>query len=137
MSNDFRLILKHVKYVLDVRLNLLSVGKLCDENYNNTFSSESWKLTKGSMVVGRGTKHSTLYITKAKIIKYVVNAAKFVDGIDLWHKRLCHMSEKGMSALLERIYCLILERHICRKVLIALVESKIKCLSITTYLQGS
>ena len=60
MSNGSRLILKHVP---DVRLNLLSVGKLCDENYNNSFAGDSWKLTKGSMVVGRGTKHSTLYIT--------------------------------------------------------------------------
>jgi len=60
--SDSRLILKHVKYVLDVRLNLLSIGKFCDENYNRLFSDDSWNLTKGSMVVGRGTKHSTLYI---------------------------------------------------------------------------
>jgi len=69
MSNGSRLILKHVKHVFDVRLNLLSVGKLCDENYNSSFSSDSWKLTKGSMVVGRCTKHSALYITQAKIYK--------------------------------------------------------------------
>jgi len=63
MSNDSRLILKHVKYVLDVRLNLLSIGMFCDENYTRLFSGDNWNLTKGSMVVGRGTKHSTLYIT--------------------------------------------------------------------------
>jgi len=63
MSNGSRLILKHMKHVLDVRLNLLFVGKLCDENYNKSFSFDSWKLTKGSIIVGRGTKHSTLYIT--------------------------------------------------------------------------
>jgi len=51
------------------------------------------------MVVGRGTKHSTLYITQAKIIKYFVHAAEFVNGIDLSHKRLCHMSEKEMPSL--------------------------------------
>jgi len=38
MSNGSRLILKHVP---DVRLNLLSMGKLCDENYNNLFSCNS------------------------------------------------------------------------------------------------
>jgi len=96
MSNGSRLVLKHVP---DVPLNLLSVGKLCDENYNSSFASDSWKLTKGSMVVGRGTKHSTLYITQVKIVKDVVHAAEFVDGTDLWHKRLCHMSEKGKSIL--------------------------------------
>jgi len=97
MSNGSRLILKHVKHVPDVLLNLLSVSKLSDENYNNSFSGDSWKLTKGSMVVGRGTKHSTLYITHTKIVKDVVHVAEYVDGIDLWHKRLCHMSEKGTS----------------------------------------
>jgi len=39
------------------------VDKLCDENYNISFLSDNWKLTKGFMVVRRGTKHSTLYIT--------------------------------------------------------------------------
>ena len=63
MSNDSKLILKHVKHVLGIRLNLFSVDKLCYENYNNSFLGDSWKLIKGSMVVGRGTKHSTLYIT--------------------------------------------------------------------------
>ena len=92
MSNGSKLILKLVKYVPDIRLNLLSVGKLCDENYDNLFSGDSWKLTKGSMVVGRGSKHSTLSITQAKIVRDVVYAAEFVDGTDLWHKRLCHKS---------------------------------------------
>jgi len=63
ISNGSRLILKHVKHVPDVWLNLFFVGMLCDENYKSSFSSDSWKLTKGSMVMGRGTKHSTLYIT--------------------------------------------------------------------------
>jgi len=46
MSNGSRLILKHVKNVSDIRLNLLSVGKSCDENYNNFFLDRSWKLTR-------------------------------------------------------------------------------------------
>ena len=35
------------------------------------------------MVVARGTKYSTLYLTQAKVIKDVVNAADFVDGTNL------------------------------------------------------
>jgi len=102
MSNGSRLILKHVKHVPDVRLNLLSVGKLCDENYNNSFSGDSWKLTKGSMVVGRGTTQSTLYITQAKIVKDIVHAVEFADGTNLCHKRSYHMSEKGTSVLVRK-----------------------------------
>jgi len=51
------------------------------------------------MVVGRGTKHTKLYITQAKIVKDVVQAFEFVDGTDFWHTRLCHISEKGMITL--------------------------------------
>ena len=54
------------------------------------------------MVIVRGTKYSSLYITQAKVIKDIVNATEFVDGTDLWHKRLCHMSEKGMTALAKK-----------------------------------
>jgi len=54
------------------------------------------------MVVGRDTKHSTFYITQAKIVKYVIHAAVFVGRTDLWHKRLCHMSEKGTSILVRK-----------------------------------
>jgi len=102
MSNGSRLILKHVNHAPDVWLNLLSVGKLCDENYNSSFLGDSWKLTKGSMIVGKGTKHSTLYITQAKIVKDVDHATDFIDGTDLWHKKLCHMSEKGKSVLVRK-----------------------------------
>lgn len=53
-SNGTKLTLKRVKHVPDIRLNLLSVGKLCDEDLDSSFSRDSWKLTKGSMVVVRG-----------------------------------------------------------------------------------
>ena len=98
MSNGAKLTLKDVKHVPDIRFNLLSVAKLCDEGYENLFSRDSWKLTKGSMIIARGTKCSNLYLTHAKIIKdvHVIESAKKVE---LWHKRLCHMSEKEMVKL--------------------------------------
>jgi len=80
------------------------------------------------MVVGRGTKHSTLYKTHAKIVKDVVHAVEFVDETDLWHNRLCHMSEKGMFALAKK-NVLVLKKNICINVLIILLVSKIECLS--------
>src|SRR6266487_6490033 len=91
MANGSKLTLKDVKHVPDIRLNLLSVAKLCDEGYNNLFSRDTWKLTKGSMVVARGRKCSTLYVADAKIIKNV-HAIKSTEKVELWHKRLCHMS---------------------------------------------
>ena len=87
-----------MKHVPDIRLNLLSVAKLCDEGYDSLFSKDSWKLSKGSMIVARGTKCSNLYLTHAKIIKDV-HVVESAEKVELWHKRLCHMGEKDMVKL--------------------------------------
>ncbi|VVB00999.1 unnamed protein product [Arabis nemorensis] len=49
-----RLLLKGVKRVLDIRLNLISTGKLDDEGFYSLFRGGKWKLTRGSMVMARG-----------------------------------------------------------------------------------
>ena len=36
-SNGIMLILKNVKHILDIRMNLISTGKLDDEEFYNTF----------------------------------------------------------------------------------------------------
>jgi len=50
------------------------------------------------MIVARGTKCSDLYLTHAKIIKDV-HVVESAEKVELWHKRLCHMSEKDMVKL--------------------------------------
>ena len=56
-----------------------------------TFLKGKWKLTKGSLVMARGKKHSSLYLTKAKRYGREVNAADDMS-IQLWHMRLGHVS---------------------------------------------
>lgn len=60
------LVLKDVRHIPDLRLNLISAGKLDDEGYESLFGRGVWKLTKGSLVVARGTLFCTLYKTEAK-----------------------------------------------------------------------
>ena len=55
-DTGMELILHDVKHVPDMRLNLISVGRLDDENYHNYFGKNEWKLTRGSMVVARGKR---------------------------------------------------------------------------------
>ena len=61
-NNGTTLVLKNVKHIPDIRMNLISTGKLDDEGFCNTFSGGQWKLIKGVMVMARGTKHSSLYL---------------------------------------------------------------------------
>ena len=91
-----RLVLKNVKHVPDIRLNLISVGKFDDEDFCNTLHNGQWKLTKGFLVVARGKKDSTLYFMHKNLFKDMMNAMKKDNTVELWHKRLNHMSKEWM-----------------------------------------
>ena len=63
-----------------------------------TFSGGSWKVIKGAMVVTRGNKTGTLYMTSNfRDTLAVIDAGA---NSSLWHCRLEHMSKKGMKELL-------------------------------------
>ena len=48
--------------------------------------------------MARARKVNTLYMMNARLCPEEVNVASDTVG-ELWHKRLCHMSEKGMKRL--------------------------------------
>ncbi|CAL1392755.1 unnamed protein product [Linum trigynum] len=100
--NGTKLLLKGVRHVPEMRLNLISVDKLDEEGYCSTFHNGQWKLTRGSLVLAKGKKLSKLYVTEAKISPEIVNSAENGDTIELWHKRLGHMSEKSMAKLAQK-----------------------------------
>jgi len=77
-----------------VRFNLISVHMLDDYGYDNHFGSGKWKLNKGNLVVARGEKLSKLYWTNALVAKDSVNV--FHLEASLWHRRVSHISEKGL-----------------------------------------
>ncbi|KAL6531552.1 hypothetical protein OROMI_027915 [Orobanche minor] len=93
------LILRNVKHVPDMRLNVISVGLLDDDGYFSGLGNGLWKLTRGSLIVGRGKKEEKLYVTHSKVTINSVNTIDNNDATELWHKRLGHMSEKGMALL--------------------------------------
>ena len=92
--------LQGVRHVPGLRRNLISVGQLDGEGYCTTFSSHEWKITKGALVVARGKKTGTLYVTSN--LENIVAVADADGKSNLWHQRLGHMSEKGMKILLSK-----------------------------------
>ncbi|RDY06570.1 hypothetical protein CR513_09415, partial [Mucuna pruriens] len=88
---------KGVKHAPDVCFNLISVYMLDDGGYDNHFVHGKWKLTKGNLVVARGEKISKLYWIKALVAKESMNAMDMEAS--LWHRRLSHISEKGLNCL--------------------------------------
>ena len=98
-SVGYKLLLKDVRHVPDIRLNLISTRKLDDDGYTNQFGEGKWKLTKGFLVLAKEKKMSTLYVIEAKIKKKDVNVTVKDPDIETWNKRLGHIGEKGLETL--------------------------------------
>ena len=60
----------------------------------------SMKFSKGSLIVAWARNVNTLYLMNARLCPEEVNVAADTAG-ELWHKRLCHMSMKGMKRLVD------------------------------------
>ena len=101
-ENGTTLVLKSVRHVEALRLNIISVGLLDGEGYSSRFGNAQYKLTKGNLIVAKGNMVSVLYHVHAKLSAACVNALQKEDACALWHKRLGHMSEKGMTVLVKK-----------------------------------
>ncbi|KAE8683538.1 hypothetical protein F3Y22_tig00111200pilonHSYRG00002 [Hibiscus syriacus] len=75
-------------------------GQLDGEGFSTTFLGCEWKITKGALVIARGKKTCTLYITSN--LENIIAVADADGKSNLWHQRLGHMSEKGMKTLLSK-----------------------------------
>ncbi|KAE8735455.1 hypothetical protein F3Y22_tig00000340pilonHSYRG00428 [Hibiscus syriacus] len=89
-----------VRHIPGLKRNLISVGQLDGEGYSTTFSGCEWKITKGALVIARGKKTDTLYVTSN--LENIITVADVDGKSNLWHQRLGHMSEKGMKILLSK-----------------------------------
>ena len=59
-ANGTRLVLKSVRHVEALRLNIISVGLLDGDDYLSSFGKRKYKLTKGNMIVARGKNGLTI-----------------------------------------------------------------------------
>ena len=65
-------------------------------------STMTYGSTKGSMVIPKGQKFSSLYYMDAKIMESDINTVNDEANVELWHKRLSHISEKGLKILTKK-----------------------------------
>ena len=93
-------LLEKVRHILDLRRNLIFVGQLDDKGHAILFIGGTWKVTKRARVLARGKKTDTLYMTSSP--RDTIAVANASTDISLWHRRLGHMSEKGMKMLLSK-----------------------------------
>jgi hypothetical protein len=62
-----KLVIKDVQHIPDMRLHLILVGVLDDDEYQSYFLGGWWKLLRQHLVVARGFKFDSLYMNQVKI----------------------------------------------------------------------
>ena len=92
-------ILKNVRHVPQLTKSLISTVQLDDAGYTCVYGDNSWKISKGSLVVARDTKSMTLYMLHVTTNKDHVIYVAEQPNLSLWHCRLGHMSISGMKVL--------------------------------------
>ncbi|KAE8658916.1 hypothetical protein F3Y22_tig00116965pilonHSYRG00268 [Hibiscus syriacus] len=87
-SSDFGTVQMEIKTGLD------DVGLI------NYFGEGKWNLTEGSLIMARGNKEGSLYVMQTKLYKGEVNIT--TEDVEIWHKRLGHISEKDLHLLTQK-----------------------------------
>ncbi|KAK2997449.1 hypothetical protein RJ639_025454 [Escallonia herrerae] len=95
-----------VRYIPDLKKNLISLGTLDSIDCSISIKGGVMKVSKGAMVIMKGQKTGNLYKLMGKTViggaSVSTHAGSSNDNSELWHKRLGHLSEGGMLELHKR-----------------------------------
>jgi len=93
--------LKKVRYVPQLKKNLIFVGALKALGLKISIRDGVLKMTRGSMVVLKGVRRNNLYYLKGSMVTGQVATSTNSDDdcTRLWHMRLGHTGEKSLQDL--------------------------------------
>ncbi|KAH0714096.1 hypothetical protein KY284_007001 [Solanum tuberosum] len=96
--------LTDVRYVPDLKKNLISLGTLESPGCKYTGEGGVMKISLGARVIMKARRSGTLYTLLGSTVTgaAAVSTQSDSDITKLWHMRLGHMSEKGLSILSKR-----------------------------------
>ncbi|KAL0383149.1 UNVERIFIED_CONTAM: Retrovirus-related Pol polyprotein from transposon TNT 1-94 [Sesamum calycinum] len=97
-KDGYKLTVKNVRYVPDLNHNLMSCAALEEEGLEGRWGKGIMKIMKGSLTVFKADRRRNLYVCS---VNYDILAASVTDydKTSLWHKRLGHISLKGLELL--------------------------------------
>ncbi|KAM2623430.1 hypothetical protein TB2_027936 [Malus domestica] len=99
--------LSDVRYVPDMKKNLISLGALESKGLKITMEGGVLKAVYGALVVMKGTRRNNLYFLQGSTVigGAAVTEAADADSTDttrLWHMRLGHAGEKALQGLVKQ-----------------------------------
>ncbi|KAL2238396.1 UNVERIFIED_CONTAM: Retrovirus-related Pol polyprotein from transposon TNT 1-94 [Sesamum indicum] len=97
-KEGYRLTLKNVRYVPDLSHNLISYAALEEDGLEGRWGKGLMKIMKGSLIVFKAEKKRNLYLCSVTYDSLTASVNE-CDMTALWHKRLGHMSLKGLGFL--------------------------------------
>lgn len=101
MFDGMEKVLKEVRYIPELKRNLITLGMVDKASYTIKTKSGVLKVTKGSMTIMKGIIKNDLYTLIGKIVldeAFVVQNQKH-DKVQLWHFRLGHIGQKSIKEL--------------------------------------
>ena len=98
--------LTNVRHVPDLKKNLISLGTLEALGCKYTAEGGVMKVSRSALIVMKACRSGSLYILQGTTVtgSVAVSSSSLSDSdiTKLWHMRLGHMSEKGLSILSKR-----------------------------------
>ncbi|CAA7038048.1 unnamed protein product [Microthlaspi erraticum] len=94
--------LQKVRYVPNLKRNLISVSTLDLQGFKHEGSNGKIKFYKNEKLTLQGTLCGSLYLLDGKTVAGDSNAAVSKDDTALWHSRLGHMSMKNLKILVQK-----------------------------------
>ncbi|XP_072077901.1 uncharacterized mitochondrial protein AtMg00300-like [Arachis hypogaea] len=96
--------LKDVRHIPDLRKNLISIGLLEKNGCKIVVKKGVLKVFRSSLVVMKGVRHGNLYsilgtTVTGELAVEIGGSRDQTNCTRIWHMRLGHMSEKGLSLL--------------------------------------
>lgn len=103
MFNGVGTLLHDVRYVPELKKNLISLGQF--DHSGCSFKVENGKLVvaKRSLIIMKGLRSNGFYFLDGRTFVHSVALAE-IDSTRLWHLRLSHLCEMGLTKLHKKVF---------------------------------
>ncbi|KAH9778820.1 Integrase catalytic domain-containing protein [Citrus sinensis] len=93
--------LKQVRYVPELKRNLISLGMLDQMGCSVRIESGELMIVKDSQIVMKGSRKNGVFILDEDVVngEARMSVADTIDKIKIWHLRLGHIGERGLKEL--------------------------------------
>ena len=101
MHDSIERLLQQVRYIPSLKRNLISLGTLDMNGYSYKALGGIMTVVSGSLVIMKGKIDNGLYVLQGSTVIGSVSLVQEKSDLAIlkWHKRLAHISERGMLEL--------------------------------------